>query len=68
MYILNTYLCTYSCIMYTCVMSEHNDSAESNIILRAANPQYENVPAPPQLVLSLKECAAYGVVKITSNN
>ena len=30
--------------------------------LSSVNPQYENVPAPPQSVLSMKECAAYGVV------
>ena len=29
---------------------------------QAHNPQYENVPPPPQSVLSMKECAAYGVV------
>ena len=28
-------------------------------------PQYENVPAPPQSVLSMKECAAYGVIEGT---
>ena len=31
----------------------------------SVNPQYENVPAPPQSVLSMKECAAYGVIEGT---
>ena len=33
----------------------------------SVNPQYENVPGPPQSVLSMKECAAYGVVNMHSN-
>ena len=60
--------------MYACVMSEYSDDAESNIILHdcinyythlqqqevpsSADSQYENVPAPPQSVLSMKGCAA----------
>ena len=31
--------------------------------LSSVNPEYENVPAPLQSVLSMKECAAYGVIE-----
>ena len=41
------------------------DPQEQAQDLSSANPQYENVPAPPQSVLSMKECAAYGVIEGT---
>ena len=41
------------------------DPQEQAQDLSSVNPQYENVPAPPQSVLSMKECAAYGVIEGT---
>ena len=33
--------------------------------LSSTYPEYETIPAPPQSVLSMKECAAYGVIEGT---
>ena len=45
----------------------HNTDLQQQEVPSSVNPQYENVPAPPQSVLSMKECAAYGVVNMHSN-
>ena len=52
-----------SIIIINCVA----DPQEQEMQLQGSsvNPQYENVPAPPQSVLSMKECAAYGVIEGT---
>ena len=49
------------------IMTKDIDPHERTQDLSSVNPQYENVPAPPQSVLSMKECAAYGVVNMHSN-
>ena len=35
------------------------DPHEQTQDLSSVNPQYENIPAPPQSVLSMKECSAH---------
>ena len=56
-------LVVYRSIIINCVV----DPQEQEMQLQgsSANPQYENVPAPPQSVLLMKECAAYGVIEGT---
>ena len=49
------------------VLFHHNTDLQQQEVPSSVNPQYENVPAPPQSVLSMKECAAYGVVNMHSN-
>ena len=50
-------------VTFECVLSFYSDIDPQD--LSSVNPQYENVPAPPQSVLSMKECAAYGVIEGT---
>ena len=54
-------------VTFECVLSFYKDidPQEQAQDLSSVNPQYENVPAPPQSVLSMKECAAYGVIEGT---
>ena len=46
--------------MTNCIVDSQVQELSSPVV----NPQYENIPAP-QSVLSLKECAAYGVIEGT---
>ena len=52
-------------VTFVCVLSFYKDIDPQAQDLSSVNPQYENVPAPPQSVLSMKECAAYGVIEGT---
>ena len=55
-------------VTFECASTFYKDTdpQEQAQDLSSVNPQYENVPAPPQSVLSMKECAAYGVIEGTS--
>ena len=52
--------------LHDCIFLSYKDLQQQEVP-SSVNPQYENVPAPPQSVLSMKECAAYGVVNMHSN-
>ena len=53
-------------VTFECALSFYKDIDPQTQDLSSVNPpQYENVPAPPQSVLSMKECAAYGVIEGT---
>ena len=52
-------------VTFEYVLSFYKDLDPQAQDLSSVNPQYENVPAPPQSVLSMKECAAYGVIEGT---
>ena len=53
-------------VTFECVSTFYKDIDPQAQDLSSVNPQYENVSAPPQSVLSMKECAAYGVIEGTS--
>ncbi|XP_019854749.1 PREDICTED: uncharacterized protein LOC109583746 isoform X1 [Amphimedon queenslandica] len=49
-----------------CKRKGKNDQSSQEQELLSVNPQYENVHLPvPQSELSMKECAAYGIVEAT---
>ena len=52
-------------VTFECALTFYKDIDPQAQDLSSVNPQYENVPAPPQSVLSMKECAAYGVIEGT---
>ena len=45
---------------FECVLRFYSEIDPQEQDLSSVNPPYENVAAPPQSVLSMKECTTYG--------